>query len=263
MFEINLMKVVTRDERTRLRSSDMSSYPSPCPSLLRTHDFLDYGHGLGHGQSHDFKHGHGFGHAYVRNSVIGLDSDMRLRSSLVVTPKLSFLLSKPNKYEKILYVYMDQEHLFPLLNWNSTDGLLKRRKLLFFQLFFERIANFYIFPTDKFLSVSLFSLYHLKWLKRSFRTIIYYYVGSRDCCRCEIVVFSIFRPFLDLNFMWLEALFGRDFELLKIRELPCLFPSSHKKSAFSRDLKMLFSQNFRENLITRKCTAVDKMVPFS
>ena len=38
-------------------------------TLTRTHDFLDLGHGLGHGQSHEFGHGpgmsgnHGLGQA--------------------------------------------------------------------------------------------------------------------------------------------------------------------------------------------------------
>ena len=58
--------------------------------------FWDLGHwfGLGHdfghelGQNHDF--GHGLGHGHI--------SDTRLRPSLLVAPKLSFLLANPNKY---------------------------------------------------------------------------------------------------------------------------------------------------------------------
>ena len=42
-----------------------------------------------------------------------------------------------------------------------------------------------------------------------------------------------------------ESLFSRDFELEKIREVPCHFFSSHEKSAFKSGFESGFSSGFR------------------
>ena len=137
-----------RDQRwtDTKKTSDMGSYPSPS---LHTWFFGTSDIGSDSDMTSDM------------NSDKIMTSDTDLDTDILRTRVSAHLFSWHQNFRsclqiqiniKKLYAYMDI-HLFPLLNWNFTGGLLK--KMIISSVVLRMNNEFYISPSEKFLPVSL------------------------------------------------------------------------------------------------------------